>query len=111
MRLFLKTAGLVAVLVGSAAVVGAAPASSIDGQWDASLTTKAGTTIPFRLDISGEGDSLKGTLYDGFHPYDGSTSATFKDGKLVVNIDLYLATITAELKDGQLVGGVTSQGR
>jgi thiol-disulfide isomerase/thioredoxin len=111
MRLFLKTAGLVAVLVGSAAVVGAAPASSIDGQWDASLTTKAGTTIPFRLDFSGEGDSLKGTLYDGFHPYDGSTSATFKDGKLVVNIEHYLTTITAELKGSQLVGSVTSQGR
>jgi thiol-disulfide isomerase/thioredoxin len=111
MRTFLKTAGLAAVLVGSGAVLAAAPADSIDGRWDASLTSKGGTVIPFRLDLSGSGDSVKGTLYDGFHPYDGSTSATFKDGQLVLNIEHYLTTITAQLKDGQLVGGVTSQGR
>ncbi len=111
MRTFLKTAGLAAVLVGGGAVLAAAPADSIDGRWDASLTSKGGTVIPFRLDLSGAGDSVKGTLYDGFHPYDGSTSATFKDGKLVVNIEHYLTTITAQFKDGQLVGGVTSQGR
>jgi thiol-disulfide isomerase/thioredoxin len=111
MRTFLKTAGLAAVLVGSAAVLAADPANSIDGRWDASLSTKTGTVIPFRLDLSGAGDSVKGTLYDGFHPYDGTTSATFKDGKLVLNIEHYLTTITAQLKDGELVGDVTSQGR
>ena len=110
MRTFLKTAGLAAVLVGSAAVL-AAPDNSIDGRWDASLSTKAGTDIPFRLDLSGSGDNIKGTLYDGFHPYDGTTSATFRDGKLVLNIEHYLTTITAQLQDGQLVGDVTSQGR
>src|ERR1700734_712688 len=111
MRTFLKTAGLVAVLVGSAAVLAAAPANSIDGRWDASLTTKAGTVIPFRLDLTGADDSVKGTLYDGFHPYDGTTSATFKDGKLVLNIEHYLTTITATVKDGQLVGNVVTQSR
>ncbi len=111
MRTFLKTAGLAAVLVGSGAVLAAAPADSIDGRWDASLSTKAGAVIPFRLDLSGSGDGVKGTLYDGFHPYDGTTSATFRDGKLVLNIEHYLTTITAQLKDGQLVGDVTSQGR
>jgi len=111
MRTFLKTAGLAAVLLGSGAVLAAAPTNSIDGRWDASLTTKAGTVIPFRLDLSGAGDSVKGTLYDGFHPYDGTTSATYNDGKLVLNIEHYLTTITAQLKDGQLVGDVTSQGR
>jgi thiol-disulfide isomerase/thioredoxin len=111
MRTILKTTGLAAVLLGSGAVLAAAPANSIDGRWDASLSTKAGTIIPFRLDLSGAGDSVKGTLYDGFHPYDGTTSATFKDGKLVLNIEHYLTTITAQLKDGQLVGDVTSQGR
>jgi thiol-disulfide isomerase/thioredoxin len=111
MRTILITTGLAAVLLGSGAVLAAAPANSIDGRWDASLSTKAGTIIPFRLDLSGAGDSVKGTLYDGFHPYDGTTSATFKDGKLVLNIEHYLTTITAQLKDGQLVGEVTSQGR
>src|ERR1700734_2477145 len=100
MRTFLKTAGLVAVLVGSAAVLAAAPTNSIDGRWDASLTTKAGTVIPFRLDLSGAGDRVKGTLYDGFHPYDGPPRATYKDGQLVLNIEHYLTNIPAQLKDG-----------
>lgn len=111
MRTFLKTAGQAAVLLGSAAVLAAASPDAIDGRWDASLSTKTGTVIPFRLDLAGAGDRVKGTLYDGFHPYDGTTSATFKDGKLVLNIEHYLTTITAQLKDGRLVGDVTSQGR
>ncbi len=65
-----------------------------------------GNVIPFRLDISGSGPTLKGTLYDGFRPYEGTTSAIFKDGKLVLNIEHYLTTISATLKDGQLVGNV-----
>jgi thiol-disulfide isomerase/thioredoxin len=111
MRTFLKSAGLTAVLIGSGTVLAAAPTSAIDGRWDASLSTQGGTVIPFRLDLSGSADSIKGTLYDGFHPDDGTTSATFRDGKLVLNIEHYLTTITAQLKDGQLVGDVTSQGR
>ena len=110
MRTLLKTAGLAAVLSGCGAVLAAAP-GVIDGRWDATLTTKNGTEIPFRLDLSGSGDSLKGTLYDGFRPYDGTTSATFKDGQLVLSIEHYLTTITAQLQDGQLVGSVSSQGR
>jgi thiol-disulfide isomerase/thioredoxin len=112
MRTFLKTAGLAAVILsGGGAALAADTAASIDGRWDAALTTKNGTVIPFRLDLSGSGAAVKGTLYDGFHPYDGTTSATFNDGKLVLTIEHYLTTITAQLQDGQLVGAVTSQGR
>jgi thiol-disulfide isomerase/thioredoxin len=84
--------------------------ASIDGRWDASLVNH-GTVIPFRLDISGSGPSLKGTFYNGFQPYDGTTSATYKDGKLVLDIEHYLTTITATLQNGQLVGEVSSQSR
>ncbi|HTC43747.1 MAG TPA: TlpA disulfide reductase family protein [Steroidobacteraceae bacterium] len=112
MRTYLKTAGLAAVvLCGGGAALAADTAASIDGRWDAALTTQSGTVIPFRLDLSGTGSAVKGTLYDGFHAYDGTTSATFADGKLVLTIEHYLTTITAQLKDGQLVGAVTSQGR
>ena len=62
--------------------------------------------IPFRLDISGSGAALKGTLYDGFEPYDGTTSATFQGGKLVLNIEHYLTKIVATPKDGKLEGKV-----
>jgi thiol-disulfide isomerase/thioredoxin len=92
------------------ATVGAAPAGdSIDGRWDASLLNN-GPAVPFRLDISGEGSTLKGTFYDGFKPYDGTTSATFHDGKLILKAEHYLTTITANLKDGELTGDTVLQG-
>jgi thiol-disulfide isomerase/thioredoxin len=84
--------------------------AAIDGRWDASLNNR-GTVVPFRIDISGSGSTLKGTFYNGFQPYDGTTSAKFEDGKLVLNVEHYLTTITASLKDGQLVGKVVTQSR
>jgi thiol-disulfide isomerase/thioredoxin len=85
-------------------------AQALDGRWSASLS-RDGAVIPFRLDISGVGPTLKGTLYDGFEPYEGTTSASYQDGKLVLNIEHYLTTITASLQDGKLVGTVVSQSR
>jgi thiol-disulfide isomerase/thioredoxin len=70
-----------------------------------------GIDIPFRLDISGEGQGLKGTFYDGFAPYDGTTSASFQDGKLTLNIAHYLTTIDASLNDGKLSGTAAMAGR
>jgi thiol-disulfide isomerase/thioredoxin len=93
-----------------AAVAAHSALNAVDGRWEASLT-REGMVVPFRLDISGTGPTLKGTLYDGFEPYDGTTSARFEDGKLVLNIDHYLTTITASLENGKLVGTVTSQSR
>ncbi|MET0279727.1 MAG: TlpA disulfide reductase family protein [Steroidobacteraceae bacterium] len=95
-------------LLASAGAAFADPA--INGHWDAQLINK-GNPIPFRLDISGSGDTLQGTLYDGFRAYENTTSATFKDGKLVLNIEHYLTTITATVQDGKLVGDVHSQNR
>jgi peroxiredoxin len=96
-----------ATLAASSAAYGQ---QSIDGRWDAALTTKTGT-VPFRLDISGEGGSLKGTLYNGWDPFETTTGASFKDGQLVLKIDHYLTRITATLKDGDLDGKVVSQSR
>ena len=48
-------------------------------------------------------------FYDGFKPYDGTTSASFEDGKLTLNIDHYLTTISATLEDGQLSGDCCCQ--
>jgi thiol-disulfide isomerase/thioredoxin len=108
---FLKTAGRAATLaiLGTTVAMAqaTAPAEAIDGRWDAYLTSQ-GTVISFRLDISGSGATLKGTLYNGFRPYDGTTSATFDDNKLVLRLDHYLTTITATLKDGKLTGNIAS---
>ena len=81
----------------------------IDGRWDAALVNN-GPTVPFRLDIAGSGLSLKGTLYDGFKPYEGTTSATYQDNVLTLNAEHYLTTITASLKGDKLVGDVTLRG-
>jgi thiol-disulfide isomerase/thioredoxin len=107
MKSILKAATLAALLTGSALALAG---ENLDGRWDAQLVRKD-TVIPFRLDISGEGPTLKGTFYDGFRPYEKTTSASFDDGKLVLNIDHYLTTITATVKDGKLVGDVVAQNR
>jgi thiol-disulfide isomerase/thioredoxin len=111
MKSFLKAASLIALLAasGGAAVAQSGPAA-IDGRWDAVISHN-GIDVPFRLDISGEGQSLKGTFYDGFAPYDGTTSASFQDGKLTLNIAHYLTTIDASLNDGKLSGTAATAGR
>jgi len=114
MKIFSNRIGLVLTLATFGSSLGMAQPTNasvpIDGRWDAILDNH-GTQISFRLDISGAGPSLKGTFYDGFKPYDGTTSATFQDGKLVLNIEHYLTTINATLKDGQLTGNVITQSR
>jgi hypothetical protein len=113
MNKILRTAAAITVFASSAPLVFAhssREADAIDGRWSASLS-RDGAVIPFRLDISGAGVTLKGTLYDGFNPYEGTTSASYQDGKLVLNIEHYLTTISASLKDGKLVRTVVSQSR
>ena len=111
MRVSLKTAvniaGLATLLAGSASTLAG---DKIAGRWDAQLVHN-GNTIPFRLDISGSGAQLKGTLYDGFRAYEHTTGASYDDGRLVLEIGHYLTTITARLENGTLVGDVVAQNR
>jgi thiol-disulfide isomerase/thioredoxin len=98
--------GLAAVIIGIGAP--AARGQSLEGRWDASL--KIGSTvIPFRLDISGSGSSLKGTLYNGDEK-EYTTKASFENGTLVLNLEHYLTRIVATVKDGELVGRVEMRG-
>jgi len=113
MNTLLRAALAAAIVSGSGMVLagsGSPGAAAVDGRWDAALTHN-GTEIPFRLDIEGSGPTLKGVFYDGFDPYDGTTSASFQNGKLVLNIEHYLTTITATLHDGRLTGTVATQNR
>jgi thiol-disulfide isomerase/thioredoxin len=106
--------GFAVTLMGFVAALGVAQSTnapdSVDGRWNASLIQN-GMVIPFRLDISGSGPTVKGTFYDGFKPYDGTTSGTFQNGKLVLHVEHYLTTITATLNNGQLTGNVLAQSR
>jgi thiol-disulfide isomerase/thioredoxin len=110
MKSFLKAASLVALLATGGGAALAQSGAAIDGRWDAVISHN-GIDVPFRLDISGEGQSLKGTFYDGFRPYDGTTSASFQNGKLTLNIEHYLTTIDASLNDGKLSGTAVTAGR
>jgi len=108
-----RTALILLLAAGSTSLaIASAPkeAETVDGRWNASLIHN-GQEIPFRLDISGSGPTLKGTLYNGFVPYDGTTSATFEEGRLVLNIEHYLTVIDATLKDGTLSGTVSVRSR
>jgi thiol-disulfide isomerase/thioredoxin len=107
MKTTVKLAGLAVLFYGGGVALAA---DSVEGRWDAQLV-RNGTVIPFLLDIAGSGATLKGTLYDGFRPYEKTTSASFKDGKLVLDIQHYLTTITAKVQDGKLVGDVLAQNR
>jgi thiol-disulfide isomerase/thioredoxin len=112
MNTSLKGAVLALMLAAGAAsapIAHAADAGAVDGRWDAVLTNN-GPAVPFRLDISGAGPTLKGTFYDGSQPYDGTTKATFEDGKLVLEAEHYLTTIKATLNNGELVGDTTLLG-
>ncbi|HZQ41097.1 MAG TPA: hypothetical protein VFA87_09890, partial [Rhizomicrobium sp.] len=101
---------LIALFAGTGANAAAGSAQSVDGRWDAVLS-RDGVDIPFRLDIKGQGQNLKGVFYDGFKPYDGTTSASFQDGKLTLNLEHYLTTIDATLDHGRLSGELSTKGR
>ncbi len=107
MKDFVKVAAFAVLAAGSHA---AWSADTLEGRWDAQLV-RGEQVIPFRLDIAGSGASLKGTLYDGFRPYENTSSASFTDGKLVLNLEHYLTTISAKFENGKLVGDVVAQNR
>ena len=96
--------GLAALILSAGS---AFAAGSVNGRYDARLTLN-GTVIPFRLDISGDGQNLVGTLYNGADK-ETTTDASIADGKITLNFEHYLTKIVATAKDGQLTGEV--QGR
>lgn len=105
-RFLLRQLSLVATAFALSA--SAAWAQSLEGRWQASLTNN-GAVIPFRLDISGQGPTLKGTLYNG-EEKEYTTKASFENGTLILNLEHYLTRITATVKDGELVGKVEMRG-
>lgn len=100
-------AGFATVVVGVGTIIaGDHSAKKIDGRWAATLK-QGEINIPFRLDISGSGDNVVGTLYNGDDPKTTS-SGKFHDGKLQLNLEHYLTSIQATLKDGELHGNIVS---
>ena len=97
------------IVAAALSMVTAASAQSLAGRWAATVT-QAGVAIPFRLDISGDGDHVTGTLYNG-EDKETTTSATIQDGKAKLNFEHYLTSITAEVKNGELEGRIVNSRR
>jgi thiol-disulfide isomerase/thioredoxin len=114
MNALTKTSAALAVGIlstfASAASAQSLEAQSIDGRWDASLIEK-NTVIPFRLDISGSGPTLKATFYDGWKANETTTAAKFENGVLTLELEHYLTAITATYKNGELTGTLGSTSR
>jgi peroxiredoxin len=103
MRTFFRSVGAVAaVALGIAISAQPAAAENLNGRWAATVV-EGGVTIPFRLDISGEGAIVTGTLYNG-EDTETTTSASVHDGKVELNFEHYLTSIDATVKDGELDG-------
>lgn len=98
-------AGVSIVVIGIGTAI-AGEQANLEGRWAAS-TTQGGVEIPFRLDISGSGDKVIGTLYNGRDPKT-TTSGSLKDGKLELNFEHYLTSIKATVKDGELDGQIVN---
>ncbi|WP_031496708.1 peroxiredoxin family protein [Bryobacter aggregatus] len=104
MQITAKSLAIAATLVWG---LSASAAENWNGRWAASLQSANGVSIPFRLDISQDGDSVVGTLYNGRDPKTTS-SAKISNGKIELNFEHYLTSIQAEWKDGELDGQIIS---
>jgi len=99
--------GVAAVSLGVGSVSSFAQTGNLDGRWAATLTEKGGTVIPFRLDISGSGDHVVGTLFNG-QDTETTTSARIENGSVELKFEHYLTNIEATVKDGELDGQIVA---
>jgi thiol-disulfide isomerase/thioredoxin len=78
-------------------------AQSIEGLWDATVTLN-GTSIPFKIELSGEGANVKSDFFNGNEKVNPSTSGSFQDGALVLRFASYATELKATLNKGSLIG-------
>src|ERR1700729_3583803 len=105
MTLSKSMTGVASLVFGLGAAATAAMAQNLDGRW-AATTVQGGVTIPFRLDISGNGTQLTGKLYNGADDTETTTSASFQNGKVELNFEHYLTSIQATAANGELDGNI-----
>jgi thiol-disulfide isomerase/thioredoxin len=91
--------------LGMAAVTQAqTPAShDLSGRWAAAIQDDK-YTIPFRLDITVNGNTVVGKLYNGWEDFETTSSASIDNGKVELNFEHYLTSIKANVTNGELDG-------
>jgi thiol-disulfide isomerase/thioredoxin len=100
-------AAVASIALGTLAAGGMARAENLHGRW-AATTVQNGVTIPFRLEISGDGSKVVGTLFNG-DDKEFTTSASIQNGKVELNFDHYLTSIVATVKESELDGQIVSR--
>ena len=93
---------LASTLVLAAPLTHAAPAASLDGLWDAVLTTN-GTEIPFRFEIESSARDVHGSFFEGDRKV-GSTYGTLGAGTLRFEYDFLNTILELTAKGDELVG-------
>lgn len=86
----------------------AAWAQTLAGVWDATLRLN-GTSVPFRLEITGSGSDIRGSFFNG-DDRETSASGSFENGSLVLHFDSYAAVLRLDYKDGALDGEYKARG-
>ena len=81
-----------------------ASAQSIAGLWEGTVLVD-GLTIPFRIEITGEGSRVSGAFLNGDEKVT-STSGQFDHGSLFLNFSEYAEKLHGNLKNGQLKGAI-----
>jgi peroxiredoxin len=76
--------------------------SAISGKWEGVATVR-GQQVPLRLEIDGSASDLKAALINGGETASAS-SASFTDGRLLLNFDYFARTFDATLENGELTG-------
>src|SRR5437016_9499673 len=79
-----------------------ASAQSLTGAWQATIEIN-GVEYPFRIELASRGRQVQGWFFNGDQRV-LATSASFKNGSLILNFDHYATQLRATLKDGVLEG-------
>jgi peroxiredoxin len=92
------------------ALAPAAWSQTLLGLWDATVQVN-NQMIPFRMEIAGTGDSVRGSFFNGDEKVT-STAGSFRDGALLLDYDYYASKLRATLTpDGALEGEYGREGR
>jgi len=91
-------------LLGFLALASPAAAQSLSGLWEGTVSY-GGMNIPFRIEISGKGESVKGAFLNGDQRVT-STGGRLDHGSLVLNFGMYAEKLQATMKDGELQGTI-----
>lgn len=104
--IFLRALSLSALAAVS--TLSLAAATPLPKLWDASIVIhnpKDNTdfTVPFRFEITGSGDEIKGSFFNGEEPVT-STGGRLSGNTLLLNFDHYASRLEATVEDGQISG-------